>query len=257
MAAVQLVVQLLQVHLHLTGTCDPGCPSSGTRVYAYIAPAMTRAAALGVQGHPSRHISPMSGVTVVSDATASQPGGSVAQYRGHRHAAHEGESLDDERASLLAQGSASAHSHGPTVSASSTSALAGNATSLASSNSVSGSGAAAGAGALASAATGVGGGSGGTAGGASDGSTSNKSGAAGRSSSVSTSQTNATARQQRSGQSSVCRKCDSERPPRTHHCQVCKRCILKMDHHCPWVSGARTHRPRHARVRALCAGVRV
>ncbi|MCO5552819.1 hypothetical protein L7F22_006336 [Adiantum nelumboides] len=25
------------------------------------------------------------------------------------------------------------------------------------------------------------------------------------------------------------------KPPMTHHCHICKRCILKMDHHCPWM----------------------
>lgn len=34
---------------------------------------------------------------------------------------------------------------------------------------------------------------------------------------------------------SFCKKCNSEKPARAHHCFVCKRCILKMDHHCPWV----------------------
>ena len=33
----------------------------------------------------------------------------------------------------------------------------------------------------------------------------------------------------------VCGKCDRIRPPRTHHCSVCNCCVLKMDHHCPWI----------------------
>ncbi|KAL7862982.1 hypothetical protein SRHO_G00119660 [Serrasalmus rhombeus] len=33
-----------------------------------------------------------------------------------------------------------------------------------------------------------------------------------------------------------CPKCCSIKPQRAHHCSICKRCIRKMDHHCPWVN---------------------
>jgi hypothetical protein len=33
-----------------------------------------------------------------------------------------------------------------------------------------------------------------------------------------------------------CIKCSSPRPPRARHCRVCNRCVLKMDHHCPWIN---------------------
>lgn len=33
-----------------------------------------------------------------------------------------------------------------------------------------------------------------------------------------------------------CPRCVSIKPLRAHHCSVCKRCIRKMDHHCPWVN---------------------
>lgn len=32
-----------------------------------------------------------------------------------------------------------------------------------------------------------------------------------------------------------CRKCGGMKPPRAHHCSVCNKCCLKMDHHCPWI----------------------
>ncbi|CAG9332719.1 unnamed protein product [Blepharisma stoltei] len=33
-----------------------------------------------------------------------------------------------------------------------------------------------------------------------------------------------------------CKLCDYYKPPRAHHCSICKKCVLKMDHHCPWVN---------------------
>ncbi|WWD00394.1 hypothetical protein V866_007306 [Kwoniella sp. B9012] len=32
-----------------------------------------------------------------------------------------------------------------------------------------------------------------------------------------------------------CRKCNGWKPDRCHHCRHCEQCVLKMDHHCPWV----------------------
>uniref|UniRef100_A0A8C3WQW4 Palmitoyltransferase n=1 Tax=Catagonus wagneri TaxID=51154 RepID=A0A8C3WQW4_9CETA len=31
---------------------------------------------------------------------------------------------------------------------------------------------------------------------------------------------------------SICKKCINPKPARTHHCSICNRCVLKMDHHC-------------------------
>jgi hypothetical protein len=33
-----------------------------------------------------------------------------------------------------------------------------------------------------------------------------------------------------------CDKCYVVRTPRVHHCSVCKGCVMKMDHHCPWIN---------------------
>eukprot|EP00961_Rhodomonas_salina_P239743 3238611-Rhodomonas_salina.2 len=33
-----------------------------------------------------------------------------------------------------------------------------------------------------------------------------------------------------------CKKCKVIKPPRAHHCSVCGRCVLRMDHHCPFTN---------------------
>jgi hypothetical protein len=34
----------------------------------------------------------------------------------------------------------------------------------------------------------------------------------------------------------MCSHCQNYKPPKTHHCRICNRCISKMDHHCPWMN---------------------
>mmetsp|Transcript_66578 Transcript_66578/g.206249 ORF Transcript_66578/g.206249 Transcript_66578/m.206249 type:complete len:327 (+) Transcript_66578:173-1153(+) len=49
----------------------------------------------------------------------------------------------------------------------------------------------------------------------------------------------------RTGLRRHCKWCGKYKPDRCHHCRVCKTCILKMDHHCPWVNncvGARNQK---------------
>eukprot|EP00002_Diphylleia_rotans_P038563 TRINITY_DN8795_c0_g1_i1.p1 TRINITY_DN8795_c0_g1~~TRINITY_DN8795_c0_g1_i1.p1 ORF type:complete len:305 (+),score=32.36 TRINITY_DN8795_c0_g1_i1:61-975(+) len=36
--------------------------------------------------------------------------------------------------------------------------------------------------------------------------------------------------------STFCKHCLNLKPPRCHHCHVCGCCVLKMDHHCPWLN---------------------
>lgn len=39
-----------------------------------------------------------------------------------------------------------------------------------------------------------------------------------------------------SGAIRFCDRCQLVKPDRCHHCSVCDKCVLKMDHHCPWVN---------------------
>ena len=32
-----------------------------------------------------------------------------------------------------------------------------------------------------------------------------------------------------------CEFCKTVKPPRTHHCSQCRRCVVRMDHHCVWI----------------------
>jgi len=41
--------------------------------------------------------------------------------------------------------------------------------------------------------------------------------------------------QKKSGERRHCKWCGKYKPDRCHHCRVCRTCILKMDHHCPWI----------------------
>lgn len=47
------------------------------------------------------------------------------------------------------------------------------------------------------------------------------------------------------GERRHCKWCLKYKPDRCHHCRICNLCILRMDHHCPWVYnciGFRNHK---------------
>merc|ERR1719262_1239483 len=49
----------------------------------------------------------------------------------------------------------------------------------------------------------------------------------------------------RSGDRRNCKWCTKYKPDRCHHCRVCRTCVLRMDHHCPWIYncvGFRNHK---------------
>lgn len=33
-----------------------------------------------------------------------------------------------------------------------------------------------------------------------------------------------------------CYDCNSMQAPYVYHCRHCKRCVIYMDHHCPWIN---------------------
>jgi hypothetical protein len=38
-----------------------------------------------------------------------------------------------------------------------------------------------------------------------------------------------------------CKTCMVYKPPRSHHCSITKKCVLKMDHYCPWFNNCIGH----------------
>ena len=44
------------------------------------------------------------------------------------------------------------------------------------------------------------------------------------------------ATEEEAGLSSTCQRCKCVKRNRAHHCSVCQRCVMRMDHHCPWIN---------------------
>lgn len=40
---------------------------------------------------------------------------------------------------------------------------------------------------------------------------------------------------EKGGLERYCVPCAAPKPPRVHHCSECRRCVLRFDHHCPWM----------------------
>jgi len=43
-------------------------------------------------------------------------------------------------------------------------------------------------------------------------------------------------RKKKDNQYRFCTQCSIYKPDRAHHCSRCNQCILRMDHHCPWIA---------------------
>lgn len=52
-----------------------------------------------------------------------------------------------------------------------------------------------------------------------------------------------------------CSKCHKPKPERAHHCRICKRCVLQMDHHCPWTENCVGHNNLATFLRFLLSAV--